>query len=178
MKKRRFKGCFCSKAFTLIELLIVVLIIGVLAAGAVSQYKKAAMQSYVFRYLTFAKTLVAAQEAYYLANGQYALYFKDLDVNFPSTCKLQDNKYGNMIYCDDSVVIDNSLDKVPRGYIKVIYCPQKAKSFSPCHAAELFHIKFYFQHIADLNNRGKIVCSSGTNSLAKRICTAFNAQHP
>ncbi|MBO5911233.1 MAG: prepilin-type N-terminal cleavage/methylation domain-containing protein [Elusimicrobiaceae bacterium] len=71
-------------AFTLIELLVVVLIIGILAAVAVPQYQKAVEKSRATQALTLLKSLVQAQKAYYLANGQYATKFNKLDVDMPS----------------------------------------------------------------------------------------------
>ncbi len=86
MKRSCFKGCFCSKAgFTLIELLVVVLIIGVLAAVALPQYQKAVRKSKAGQIVSLVRSLAAAQEVYYLANGRYASTFEDLDVDIPAS---------------------------------------------------------------------------------------------
>ena len=72
-----------KQAFTLIELLIVVLIIGILAAVALPQYQKAVDKSRVFTVINTVKAIKEAQEVYYLEHGQYATNFDNLDVELP-----------------------------------------------------------------------------------------------
>ena len=72
-------------AFTLIELLVVVLIIGILAAIAVPQYQKVVEKSKASQALAIIRTVAAAQENYYMANGTYARNFNDLAVDIPWT---------------------------------------------------------------------------------------------
>ena len=71
------------RAFTLMELLVVVLIIGVLAAVAVPQYKKAVLKSRFKTLYPVARSLAQAQESYYLGTGDYAENLSELDVSVP-----------------------------------------------------------------------------------------------
>ena len=60
---------------------MVVLIIGILVAVAVPQYKKAVYKSRYATLKNLVKSMVVAQEVYYLANGQYATSFEELDID-------------------------------------------------------------------------------------------------
>lgn len=71
--------------FTLIELLVVVLIIGILASVAIPQYNKAVEKSRATQAFAILKSLYAAQETYYMANGSYATSFDELDLSVPWT---------------------------------------------------------------------------------------------
>ena len=73
-----------QSGFTLIELLVVVLIIGILAAVAVPQYQKAVAKSRAMQLLTLVKSVATAQQAYYLANGEYATQFGELSLDIDS----------------------------------------------------------------------------------------------
>ncbi|WP_178338554.1 prepilin-type N-terminal cleavage/methylation domain-containing protein, partial [Candidatus Avelusimicrobium facis] len=80
-----------KRGFTLIELLVVVLIIGILAGVALPQYEKAVMKSRYSNLMATVNALGAAEEAYYMATGQYTNDFEALDIT-PSGCTLSGDK--------------------------------------------------------------------------------------
>ncbi len=102
--------------FTLIELLVVVLIIGILAAVALPQYQKAVYKSRFATMKNLVKSVADAQEVFYLANGQYAATFEELDVTIPPAQDTDNSTSSKYIYdwgfcrldTDDSVYCENT----------------------------------------------------------------------
>ena len=81
-----------NQAFTLIELLVVVLIIGILAAVALPKYEQAVAKSRFVQLQTIGNAIATSQESYYLANGEYATSFDQLDI-LPNGQLSNSNKY-------------------------------------------------------------------------------------
>ena len=91
-----------KKGFTLIEILVVVLIIGILAAIAVPQYKKAVAKADLHKGVSLVESIYQAQQAYYLAHGDYAIDIDDLDVSIPkdSSCTKTQVTGASFYKCD------------------------------------------------------------------------------
>ena len=70
-----------KKGFTLIEILVVVLIIGILAAIAVPQYQKATLKSRTIQARAILASLKEAQEAFCMTNMHYTTNIKELDIS-------------------------------------------------------------------------------------------------
>ncbi len=74
-----------KKAFTLIELLAVVLIIGILSAVALPQYQKAVSKTYLSNLLPIISSVKTAEEIYFLENGDYTKDWDSLSLSFPTS---------------------------------------------------------------------------------------------
>ena len=72
-----------KKGFTLIELLVVVLIIGILSAVALPQYRVAVEKSRATELMVNVKSLADAVDLYYLETGAFPTALADLSIQLP-----------------------------------------------------------------------------------------------
>ena len=70
--------------FTLLELLVVVLIIGILAAIALPQYKRAVAKSRLAELILVTKSIEQAEDLYLMTNGTYTTDFDLLSIQLPA----------------------------------------------------------------------------------------------
>ena len=110
------------RGFTLMELLVVILIIGVLAAVAVPQYKRATLKSRYSGLLPTAKAVAVGDEAYYLGNGYYARSMDELSV-VPSAQGVQVALNDD----PDQAYVRVSREGIPNTYVLFL---QKSKNFA------------------------------------------------
>ena len=73
-----------KKGFTLIEMLVVVLIIGIIAAIALPQYEKAVNRTRLTEAFLLGRFFRDAQRMYFMRTGRYADTYEELGIDIPS----------------------------------------------------------------------------------------------
>lgn len=76
-----------KKGFTLIEILVIVVIIGILAAVAVPEYQAAVERSRFSTMLPIMKSILEAQNRFYLETGERVADVDIMDLNLPYSSK-------------------------------------------------------------------------------------------
>ncbi|MFA6584502.1 MAG: prepilin-type N-terminal cleavage/methylation domain-containing protein [Elusimicrobiaceae bacterium] len=73
-----------KKGFTLVELAVVIVIIGVLAAFGVPRFREAVERSKAGEAFNYLGAVRSSQERYHSRQGEYADNVSKLDINFPN----------------------------------------------------------------------------------------------
>ena len=159
-----------GSGFTLIELLVVVLIIGILAAVALPQYQLAVAKSRAAGILPALNTFAAAEESYYLENGQYVLDMRLLSIDFPSSCKMITGTDGSSLQCGFFYVEYNGWDQS----LTASYCPGFSYEYQYCAPKRDFQFVFYGWHHPNQEKAGQRFCKVWNEStLGEKICQSI-----
>lgn len=143
--------------FTLIELLVVVMIIAILAAIAVPQYKIAVEKAHLTEAITLLRTTASAEKAYYLANGEYTTDWNALDIIALNGTDPQ-IRSNNYFYINLTVAETRHM----------LYVARNNSEFN--HQTKRWYLGY------DLNN-DKLYCyvNKENQDIARKVCYTFNS---
>ena len=163
-------GRTATGGFTLMELLVVVLIIGILAGVALPQYETAVLKSKMNSIVPLVRAIKNANEVYYMANGKYTDNLNDLDISIPAGNSKSIPTAGRVEY-DNGTWIDQYVEGDCRGDLS---CPRVWGGFGGRDDANKnlpnCVVAFYYDNTT---TPGRIQCS-GSHSKCAKICKGMN----
>jgi len=166
-----------TRGFTLIEVLVVVLIIGILTSVALPQYQKAVDKTHLAVYLPIAAKIRDAQNVYYTTYNKYAESLDNLDIelNIKDYCSgFHPGKTAWFAWnCKYGFGLDN-YDSGKSQYFNIYFCPDQANtisdSHSPCWNSKIATITFFYA--THPTSDSKISCTS-TSKRGQNLCNQF-----
>ena len=152
-----------NRAFTLIEVLITVLIIGILAAISYPKYQLAVDKADFRKYQAMAQSLEAAYEEYYLMKGKAPIDFHYLSITLPSdftssySSGFMNCKSNSKMFC---CISNSGVD-----YSSLINCGKRDLS--------VVYVKEYFGWKYSPSIRKGICLAKVDDTRANRLCNSL-----
>ena len=159
-----------SQGFTLLELLVVVVIIGLLAAIALPQYQLAVDKAEFAKYQSMVSSLRDAYDEYVMLHGQGTKNFEDLSFSIPDSFTVVANFFttncisnDNMWCCmSDYKYVDSS-----NSWSAKIYCGKKDADFSIIYYQNLYNTQ------GEKMDRRGLCIAKQNNTRANRLCDSI-----
>ena len=173
MKKEKYNN---RKGFTMIELLVVVLIIGILAGIALPQYRGIMDKAKITKYRALIDDIIKLQGSYYYVNETYPVSLKQLDIVMPHFC----SKFAgsnNILVCNDATIRNNSNPSTGTDAIAltIVYCPNiNILTYDECQANRIFEAKYRYPNAKGSSGQrnGTWACSSYSDR-GKKLISLF-----
>ena len=157
-----------SKGFTLIEVLVVVLIIGILAAIALPQYQLARDKAEFTKYQAMATSLRDAYDDYVLIHGEGTANFDKLSVSLPDDFTRVYGTASTFIQCFQNNEMFCCMSGSGSSYAGLIDCGKNDLS--------VIYTQYFFHFNNGPINRTPYCYAKENHSRANRLCNVLGIE--